>query len=488
MLSELLERIGPSLSSRLAAELCKTADVKPATARKRIERAKAANEIFAVPGIKFRHNEQFLYAKSQENTPVLQKALFSALMESKSTYRLPLLGIQARGGIVPEFLFPTISGFPLSARNRRQDCYAALSYLLKADLLVRNEITRAITVSAIFAPNIVSESRHNSRMIGESLLLYAIRDWCRLQGLLGLDKLSIRKENEHPQFGFFQWDLVAPSFLSPIAEFEYDTPKPGFVVVDVILGRKLTIADITPFLQKVVGVRANKNNRPFLAMLFADWFERDALIEGRKNGLLFTTPKNFFGRPFAELLDDLIQAFEHKSQFLRAEPDYLHKILANIRTIAHLQETTVEASRQLYLLLLGYCFSGFREATAVYNAMINQDLSVDLYIQTRTGLTVCQTNYIADKASLTESDVDNWLDSLPRLLSALKPSTKLPIQLLLCTNRSFAPEAIFKLEKSASTFPIAWVDAASLRQLLDSSDPRLNALIPDSILDSKVKE
>ncbi len=483
MLSDLLGKTGPCLSSKLAAELCQAEQIKPATARKRIERAKALNEIFAVPGIKFRHNEQFLYTKAQEYTPELQKALFKALMDSNSAYRLPLLGIQSRGGMVPEFLFPTISGFPLTARDGRQNCFAALSHLTKAKLLVHSELYDKICVSSVFAPNIVSDARHHSRMIAESILLLAIRDWARLQGLLSLEKISVRGEERTPQFGFFQWDLVGPSYMAPMAQLSKDKLMPGFIVVDVTLGRKLTLADITPFLHKVTSVRANLNHRPFLAMLFSDWFEKEALLEGRRHGLLLTTPKNFFGKHFAELLDDFIQACEDKKSFLQAEPYYLRQIVVNLKIIEHLSEATIKAGNELYKLLLGFCYSKLSNADPSYDILIDQTHVADLYIRTNIATTICQTIWSASKGPLTPADISDWLLSLPLLLSAVKARATSPAQLILCTNRTFSNEALLKLNQAAVEFPISWIDGPTLRNMIEPIDPFLNSSIPERVLD-----
>ena len=482
-ISDILERLGPCLSSRLSTELCAVKNIKAAAARKQIERAKLAKQILSVQGIKFQHNEQFLYTKKQERTKQLQAALLDALLGSRSAYRLPMLGVQARGGLIPSYLFPTFSGFPLLSRENRQDCNSALSHLIKSELLVHNVHSDTISMSSSFAPHPVSETRHHARLVGEDLLLLAVKDWCRLQGLLTFEKVSLRGPTDCPQFGFFQWDLVGPSYVAPLCHFSGEGVIPGFVVVDVILGRKLSRADVTPFIHKSMTIRSNPNNRPFLAMLIADWFEKDALQDGRKMGLLFTTPKNLFNVSLAELIDDFTQAFEQKKKFLEAKPDYLHKILMNLGMIGHLQGAYQAASKQLFFLLLDYCYNRLRKTSAIYNRSLKLSGAVDLYLETDNEAIACQCIWKESNALVQESESLQWIESLPQLLKSLTLSKKQQTQALICTNRQFTPAAIARLREASVLHPIAWLDGPTLRTLLEPLNPDLNQDIPETILD-----
>lgn len=484
LLSSILNQIGPCLSSRLAAELVELEKVKPAAARKRIERAKQTADIFAVPGIRFQHNEQFLYTKAHEHSGLLQTSLFKALMSSQSAYRLPLLGIQSRGGMVPQNIFSTVSGFPLTARDSRLDSNAALSYLLKAELVHRDEETGLVTLSSVFAPNVVSINRHHSRLIAEDLLLTALKDWLSLQGFLSTNKFSSRARNELAQFGFYQWDLVAPSFISPLSAYGKEGTTPGFIVADVILGRNLSVPDVTPFVHKVAAIRSNPNNRNFMAILMADWFEKDALLYGRKQGLLFTTPKNLFGKPFSALLDDLIQAFEHKQKFFAAEPDYLHKLVSNMQAISHLEDAVKAAHRALFVLLLGYCYSEIRHSFANYDAYIEGTEGVELLVEAKGGSVTCDIVWHSDKKPVKSEELANWISKLPSLFTALQRRKAFPAQAFICTNRTFEPHAIQLLEKTAKHYDIGWIDGRGVRAMIAALDIDLSEKITASMMDT----
>lgn len=482
-LSVLLEKIGPCLSSKLSVAICETEQITPSAARKRIERAKSTKEIFSIPGIRFRHNEQFVFLESHAHTEKLQRALFSALMECNSIYRLPLLGVAARGGVVSNELYPTYSGLPLSARKGRQNCYAALDHLKNAELLIQNNEIGRIYLSAQYAPNRVSEARRHSRVIAENLLLIALRDWFQLQGLFSKEKFSIREYDKCPQFGYYQWDLVGPSYTVPIATHPHGELLPGFIVADAILGRQLSLADVSYFISKVNSIRANPNNRPCLAILFAEWFDKDALHEGRKNGLLFTTPKNFFGRLFGELLDDLIQAFEQKDTFLEAEPDYLLKIISNICAISHLQEAANSANQQLFTLLVGHCFSTLHGGRPVYDVMLNQSLSIDVCVETERSLVACEAKWQAEQTPLEIDSIQKWLSSLPGLFTSLKLYSKQPGEVILCTNRTFSQQTLNALNETELKYPIAYFDGPALREMMASIDPTLEEIIPGFAID-----
>lgn len=483
MLSDILGAIGPCVSSKLAAEICARQGITAATARKRIERAKKAGEILAVPGIRFKHNEQFLYASMHERTGQLQAALFEALVHSKSNFKIPLLGLQARGGIIPTYLFPAISGFPLLSREHRQNATKALSHLLETGLLIKNELADSIELSDLFAPNIVSNARYRARLVAEQILLMAMKDWLRLQGFLGAEKCSLRNAQKAPQFGFYQWDLVAPSFISPISTRLVTGVQPGFIVADAILGRKLSLADVTPFIHKITAIRGNTRNRPFLAILVADWFDKEAFIEGRKQGLVFTTPKNLFGKSLSELLDYFVQGLENKQSFLLLKPDYMSHLANNLLALQHLTEAAGFATEHFFSLLVGACFVGESAVPPVYDVNLGSRHVIDLIYASNNKLIACVCIWRSEKTPVNDSDLAETIKNVSAIHSLFGVIHRPDVVLKICTNRTFTQSALKILDEKSELFPLSWVDGPALRKLISSRNLSIAPALLDEILD-----
>jgi len=139
--------------------------------------------------------------------------------------------------------------------------------------------------------------------LAESILLSALRDWVRNLGLASYNKVSLRTDPRLPEFGQFHWDLVGPSYVYPLATAAGGKVGPGFFVTETLLDRELSIADFSYFTRKCQILRAGARTRPFMAMLLADRFQRDALVLGRNQGLVMATRANLFGERVAR--DDL---------------------------------------------------------------------------------------------------------------------------------------------------------------------------------------
>ncbi len=201
-LVELLGSIGPCLSSTLSQAIQSTSGVSAVAARKQIERAKDTFAIRSFGELQLKHGEQFLYLKHQSDTPAFRVALMQALEDSKSAYGKALFGVVARGGVVPWSVFATVSGLPIKSETGQLTADTALEQLINWGMLCRDQTKAGLCV--ILHPDIskkrVSDRRLIARLMVEDLVLAAIRDWFRLQGLTGT-LASRRNDSEQPQFG-----------------------------------------------------------------------------------------------------------------------------------------------------------------------------------------------------------------------------------------------------------------------------------------------
>lgn len=156
-----------------------------------------------------------------------------------------------------------------------------------------------------------------------------------------------------PQFGYHQWDMVGPSYLYPFLRVNGATKNPGYIVADVILGRKLTIEHVDYFVEKCAVLRASQATTPFLAMLVADWFDSDALRIAQKYGLLFTTPANLFGAQFADAIERIRKVSEHTDS-IPDEISMMSEILEDIQRLKLSTELFECLRDQLFESVLQY--------------------------------------------------------------------------------------------------------------------------------------
>lgn len=463
-IASILTEVGPCLSSTLAEELVRRHNISAQAARKRIERAIRSADIQTLPAIRFKHNEQVLFEPTQRQQRDFAKRLLAILQKSNSSYKFPLAGVMARGGAVPDFLFRAVSAFPISKRSDSdlQTADEVLSKLLTAGLLERQG--QFIRLAVDFFPRTISESRLAARLKAETLFLSVLKDFLHFQGLGSKGKCKVRADSQMPQFGFFEWDLVAPSFVRPLAS----AGLPGFIVCDVILGRQLNISDITYFVRKTRHIRSFKNNRPFMALLIADWFDRDALQLGRKHGLVLTTPRNLFGNDLSGLIDDLTQALEQKEQFFQMRPQYLTDCVRRLTHIAHWKSAYLSIRQVLFSLIsstaLTRAFS-LKSNLKSLSSPLAEDPSIEFILQTTDGgsaLVSCK-DQVAHRVTVDE--LASWILNV-------QLHNEQTGKYVFCTSGHFAP-SVTEWFASTQLQNIRIFDYDSIYSMLLQEDPVL---------------
>jgi hypothetical protein len=117
LVEELLQDIGPGVSSRITAALVKRG-VSPDAARQQASRARG--NVRRLSGLTLPKREKFLYLESQFGKHPYFEALSRDLDATNSVYGAALHGLIARGGIVPKPCFDVIAGAPRQTKGSGQ--------------------------------------------------------------------------------------------------------------------------------------------------------------------------------------------------------------------------------------------------------------------------------------------------------------------------------------------------------------------------------
>lgn len=305
-IEEILDYLGPSLSSEVAAALAERLKISPVAARQRLSRA--LGNVRRLAGIPFPRNTRFMYLEKQFGSPEYWHRLATTLIANNSAMGYAIAALRQYGGMVPAQQFPIISGSPVRQRK----------HLSSETVLQR--LTEAGLVKTIAVPGIgecvalvqdeeyytVGTAEMRARLITEEILLSAVRDWLRKLGIASYNLVSTRTDQKLPQVGTFVWDLSAPSYLGAVVRFTREgEPKPGFVACDVNLASDITLAGAAPFIRKCVTLRALRNVGPCMQILVANRFRKDAFAALRGAGIIAATPSSLFGHDIADALREL---------------------------------------------------------------------------------------------------------------------------------------------------------------------------------------
>lgn len=230
-IESVLQFLGPSLSSEVAAELAERTKISRVAARQRISRARG--NVRRLAGIPFPRNARFMYLKQQFGSPEYWAKLAATLIANNSALGHAIAALRQNGGMVPARQFPIICGSPVR-QLKHLSAETVLQRLSDAGLVKTIAATGVGECIALVQEEeyyAVGAAEMRARLITEEILLSAVRDWLRKLGIASFNLVSTRTDATLPQVGTFVWDLSAPSYLGPMVRFSREgKPKPGFVL------------------------------------------------------------------------------------------------------------------------------------------------------------------------------------------------------------------------------------------------------------------
>lgn len=330
---EILNSLGPTLSSEVAAVLSERLKISPVAARQRVSRARG--NVRRLAGIPLPRNARFMYMEKQFGSPEYWQRLATTLIANNSALGYAIAALRQNGGMVPARQFPIICGSPV-----RQLKHLSAETVLKR--LTEARLVKTIAVAGIGeCVALVQDEEYyaagtvemRARLITEEILLSAVRDWLRKLGIASYNLVSTRADQKLPQVGTFVWDLSAPSYLGAVVGFtRQGEPKPGFVACDVNLASDITLAGAAPFIRKCATLRALRNVGRCMQILVGNRFQKDAFVALRSAGIIAATPSSLFGQDIADALRELTSALTSAaySVFDPEQFDHLFRTLGKI--------------------------------------------------------------------------------------------------------------------------------------------------------------
>lgn len=355
-ISKLLQKQGPCLSSTLADLLIKERGISPENARKLISRAVKSGEINSIKNM-FPKREHFVYLKEDYGRDKFWTVFTEQLIATGSAYGLALTAMLARGGIVPVKHFGAASGSPL-AMKKKLSFNTVMENLVSLGLCKRLSLPgtgECIVVTEREDERFVRVARQvNARLVSESVFISSIVQWAQNLNLVSYDSVKTRV-NDTPTIANYQFDITAPSYLSPLQSRGDETAKPGFFACDVLLGVKVSLTEVQPFIAKCKSVMSLKNVGRTLFVFAATEFDKDAFLELKKLGVIPATPDNLFGDEVARCLNELN---EFLSFYFSSRRDNLDKIDSIMTCFSQIRGANAQLQGALFEYLVAEVVRG----------------------------------------------------------------------------------------------------------------------------------
>nr|WP_241610429.1 hypothetical protein [Rosenbergiella epipactidis] len=208
--------------------------------------------------------------------------------------------------------FPSACGSPVAMKKK-------LSWKSVLDGLLQYKMVRIVTLLGLGECVALTEKNDNgyqralhplkARLLIESILMKSLGQWVRNNGFISYDTLRTREElnSDHaPCVANFDFDVTAASYLNPLLQLSRSGEiRPGFFVCDMLLGYKLSLVHLQPFITKCRSINSLRNSPKCLFMFVADEYSEDAFQEMKRAGIIPATPENLFGKDFADALFQL---------------------------------------------------------------------------------------------------------------------------------------------------------------------------------------
>lgn len=446
--------------------------VSPEAARQRLSRLPEGVRVLY--GLPFPKRARFIYLEGQFGTAQYWDALIRDIGEANPAYSAALAGVRARGGIVPRSHFDAASGSPV-LQKRQVAAATVLDRLISVDLFSRVHVAgvgECVALGRNASGALVERASLRARLITEDVLIGTMRAWLGRMNLASPNVTEVRGD-PMPKFATFNFDICGPSYLRPMRRFRGNKVDPGFVVADVVLAHILEEEDVKPFIRKCEMLSHLRDVRPFLPILVADGFSREALRACRAQGIIATHPKTLFGQDVAQGLDDLLQTLTRAAAVAATDPGKLESLFARLGSI---EGAAGNLRGALFELIVGHMVRSIEGGSIDIGEIVrdnetSQEREIDVRLVKERRATVYECKGYQPDSYVREGEISEWLTKkIPVIYKAHRQEqrfdgTDLRFEFWTCGH--FDPEALVRLDeaqKRIRKYEIGWKDGAAVRE------------------------
>lgn len=411
-IEQYLQVNGPSLSSDVARYLVDSQGIAPTSARQRISRAEPP--VRRLEGIKLRNKEKFLYLDGQFGSVTFYKNLVEALNATGSAYGRALGALQTRSGAIWTKHFPIASGLAVDIA-RGQLLHSDVESVLESLSLIHRvmepdgEVICLKDIEGLTA-------RRRAALITEDIILGAIRNWLIKTGWSSTNALQIRSRESYAKIGQFAWDFAGPCYLAGIRNTTADTVENGFIMGEIVLGRKLLLRDLRPFFSKWDALQAQMRRQRLQPILITESLGRDCMDALRKRGAMIAIPSVLFGEEMANDLKELRSILENTAAAIASDST---KVFEIFNRLAKLEGAAGNLRGVVIEMLIAHLYKRDGYDIDIRKKVRGNDsipAEIDVKACTKSETVCCECKGVGPRVLVDVAEINDWLDrSLPRI-------------------------------------------------------------------------
>lgn len=461
-LEKLIKEKGPILSGELLkAAINEGKAVSNDAARKRLSRI--GGDIYKVRGL-FADGQILFHDKEIFGTEEYYSGLTKALEKAGKQYHVIIQSLDFHNGYIKLSQLPAYSINPIENLKGHLSFKTALNNLLRIGL-INIEEEHVVVLSSI-SKNNHSFKRAKGVELAKNFLLTQFNDWARKIGLV-----SYNSSKFHSQFGSYQFNFVAPSYVGSLTRKTADSIVPAFVIVDFLIGNVINERQINFFINKIAALKQQKHLAKFIPFLVVDSIDTNALNILKSNGVIIGFVDELFGANYKELLNSLINLITNAGAILKKNPENYLNLISKLNKLVDGKTNNLRGD--LFELAVGYYQGRICSSIDIGKLIIHNGQSREIDVFGLQSNRVIISECKGYNQPIPKEVIDTWLgEKIPVIRNWVLDNASLSEKELVFqfwSTGGFTPEALELLESRKESTKKYIIEYFSLNDMLEMS-------------------
>lgn len=400
-LQRILKKHGPMLSGKLGGKLADEESLRLEAARQRLRRTRPPIRKITLG---YKDNQSFVYLQEHFNSDRYWNAIKLSLKNSSKAYYALLNSCFFHSGFAKKSQLAAY-GFSPVKKLTRHLLYSSIIKNLQKNRLISEFDDETLEIN----DKLFEQKNYNQFKaieIAKTQVMQDFHDWVRN---LNLGSYNTGKcLGEHAEFGKFQWGFTSPSYLNGLKKWGGKKVLPGFIVADILIGRKIDGIDAEFFLKKIEILQQQEKTRPFIPFLICDNVEERTFKRLKSHGIAIGRVRELFGTSYAEALQLLIDTIANATKIVNKNPDQFVELCEKI---SKLGDKFKNMKGDLFEFVVGYFYSRdhfpLEIGKIIRESETRKPKEIDVFVKGSDMLTVVECK--AHKSPLDETEVKKWL-------------------------------------------------------------------------------
>jgi len=468
-LKHILIKHGPMLSGKLVEKLADEDGIGLEAARQRL--CRAGRPILKIT-LGYKNNQSFVCLEEHFNSDKYWNAMKVSLKKSSKAYYALLNSCLFHSGFAKKSQLAAYGFSPVKKLTRHLLYSSIIEELQKNNLISEFDDETLEINDKLFKQN-KNYNRFKAIEIAKTHIMQNFHDWVRN---LNLGSYNAGKcLSEQAELGKFQWGFTSPSYLNGLKGWKGEKVLPGFIVADILIGRKVDGIDTEFFLKKIEILQKQKKTRPFIPFLICENVEESTFKQLKSRGIAIGRVSELFGTSYAEALQFLIETIANATRIVNTNPGKFVELCEKIST---LDDKFKNMKGNLFEFLVGYFYSRSHTpleiGRIIHEPEMRKSKEIDVFVKGSNMSIVVECK--AHESPLNETEVKKWLtENIPvirRWILTQDDYKEKNLVFELWSTSGFASDALKLLKdhaKSVRKYDIKYFDGSAIANKFKST-------------------